>query len=613
MSLAAQSDQVIDSLEQAIITAATDQQRIGHYARLADLTVYNNPQKSLAYSLELLRLSQSLKNDFQIAEAYYKIGSAYWSIGDLAMALEHMQYSMPYLSPTENPDLYSRVYMRIGAIYSASDDNVKGIYYYNKAIPYFDLVGDNFIKFAIYSNIGKSLMDISYLDSAAYYFKEAYAQSSDIPQRFLPILLFNMADLQFQQNSLETSLQTLTVCDSLALAYGDLRSQIRVAQLRAEIALLQKDFPQAQAYILFATQEAEKTQVKELIAITHETYAKVLEELNQNDAAFQALKTSQLYFDSIQSVQAKNKLELYNFDESEQEKEELRKQQEISELKASNRQLIALAASVIALLMLAVAVTNIRRQQMIKKQNVNLKEKNILIEKQRAQLDYLNNFKSKVMGIMAHDMKGPLQSIFGIMDILNHQLMSPDELKEFIPHVNNQLSQVNLLLNNIFEWSKAGINEDYIKISKIDIHHLITESIQENQHTAESKKLKIVNNIPTELMAKADPNMIKVVIRNLFYNAIKYSNESGSITFDGVSQTNTIEISIADQGVGMSQETIEKLFSYDTESQQGTAKEIGTGFGLIVCKDFVQMNNGTITVSSERGKGSLFTITIPKA
>ena len=133
---------------------------------------------------------------------------------------------------------------------------------------------------------------------------------------------------------------------------------------------------------------------------------------------------------------------------------------------------------------------------------------------------------------------------------------------------------------------------------------------------ANNKKIQIVNNINKDIICKVDENMIITVFRNLVSNAVKFTNEGGAITVNSIidKEKNEIIVSISDNGIGMSEDIISKLFRIDNViKQKGTNDEIGTGLGLIICKEFVEKNNGRMWVESEVGKGSTFYFTVPSA
>ena len=168
------------------------------------------------------------------------------------------------------------------------------------------------------------------------------------------------------------------------------------------------------------------------------------------------------------------------------------------------------------------------------------------------------------------------------------------------------------LLENLLEWSRSQTGSIDFKPERFDISAVIKENLDLLQGLANNKKIKLVHESSNELMVNAHRYSINTVVRNLISNAIKFTPEGGSITITTESSS-IITVSVRDTGVGMAPSTVVKLFQLGSKiSTLGTAKEKGTGLGLILCKDFVEKNGGKIGVDSEEGVGSRFYFSIPR-
>ena len=229
-------------------------------------------------------------------------------------------------------------------------------------------------------------------------------------------------------------------------------------------------------------------------------------------------------------------------------------------------------------------------------------------------LNEINATKDNFFSIIAHDLKAPFNSLLGFSDLLinDYQELSDTSRLEYIKIIDNSLISVMKLLENLLEW--AGIQQGLIKINKqkLNLKTLITESIEPYLSNAISKGISVLIEVDDNVEFYADIYSIKVVTRNLFNNALKYTKDGGEIVFS-VSQNNkNIDIYIKDNGIGMSKEKLDKLFRIEeNQSTPGTKGEIGTGLGLILCVEFINRNNGQLFVESEVGKGTIFKITLP--
>jgi signal transduction histidine kinase len=168
------------------------------------------------------------------------------------------------------------------------------------------------------------------------------------------------------------------------------------------------------------------------------------------------------------------------------------------------------------------------------------------------------------------------------------------------------------LLENLLEWSRSQTGNIDFTPETVDLMEILTvnKTLLEGQARKKRIEINLQENEPHYV--RVHKNSVNTVVRNLVSNAIKFTAEGGFITVDIHKSGTQLSVSVADTGIGMSQEVIDKLFRLDKKySTNGTANEKGTGLGLILCKDFVEKNGGHITVKSEPGKGSVFTFSFP--
>ena len=229
-------------------------------------------------------------------------------------------------------------------------------------------------------------------------------------------------------------------------------------------------------------------------------------------------------------------------------------------------------------------------------------------------LEELNATKDKLFSIIGHDLKGPLNSLTSFSYLLLHHIdsISKDEIKMLSVDIDKSLKNLFNLLENLLEWSRSQTGSIDFKPEEFDLAVVLKENEELLKGQAQNKKITIINENKISLPVKVHRHSINTVVRNLLSNAIKFTNEGGSITLATEEKGNQFIISVTDTGVGMSPEEIQKLFLLGTKhSTLGTAKEKGTGLGLLLCKEFVEKNGGTIHVESKEGMGSRFYFTVP--
>lgn len=251
----------------------------------------------------------------------------------------------------------------------------------------------------------------------------------------------------------------------------------------------------------------------------------------------------------------------------------------------------------------------------LKKAKKTISLQNEELETHRKQLKALNASKDKFFSIIAHDLRNPIAGFLNLTEILssNFEVFSEKESKDFIGVMNQASIQLYNLLENLLQWSKSQTNSIIHEPKLISVKYMIENTIETLMVNIENKNLKININVDEKLVAFVDENMITTVIRNLISNAIKFSHPDGKIMLRCIQKEDLIEVSVIDNGVGIKKEDQEKLFRIDQNATTlGTSKERGTGLGLILCKEFIEKNNGKIWMESDFNKGSAFMFTIPR-
>ncbi len=227
----------------------------------------------------------------------------------------------------------------------------------------------------------------------------------------------------------------------------------------------------------------------------------------------------------------------------------------------------------------------------------------------------LNASKDKFFSIISHDLRSPFSALLGISGLLMDDFDSVDksELQEFIQAIEKTSRGVYNLLENLLDWSKIQTGRMEYMPKEFSLSVMAEEVKNLLETSAKSKKINLVSNIDESLKVYADMNMINTVLRNLTANAIKFTPANGIIEIAASRRENGVEVSVADSGIGISENDIKKLFRIDTTvTTLGTEGERGTGLGLILCKELVAKNNGEIFVASTIGKGTTFTFILPE-
>ncbi|MCI1778994.1 MAG: HAMP domain-containing histidine kinase [Bacteroidales bacterium] len=258
-------------------------------------------------------------------------------------------------------------------------------------------------------------------------------------------------------------------------------------------------------------------------------------------------------------------------------------------------------------------IINIRQksEDVLQIANAKLEDK---VSERTVELKETIKTKDKFFSILAHDLRSPFNGLLGLFDLLlnDPKAISEEEKRNILQSIYDSSKNLYNLLENLLMWSRTQTNRVELHPESIDLKSLIDADISILREQAGNKRISLVNDISVDTVVFADRNTMDTVFRNLISNAIKFTPEEGKVTVGFSHMGKKIRITVSDNGIGISKEKMAKLFKLDEKvSTSGTNNESGTGLGLILCKDFVELNNGRIFVESEIGKGSRFIVELP--
>lgn len=250
----------------------------------------------------------------------------------------------------------------------------------------------------------------------------------------------------------------------------------------------------------------------------------------------------------------------------------------------------------------------------VHERTLQIEEQNRLIVSKNQELNELNLTKDKFFSIIGHDLGNQFNIILGFLEVLvsDFKKLDAGKAEYHLNNIYNSAKHAYDLLENLLTWARMQTNLIAYNPQIFNVHSKITETLAMFEGASAKKNIKIDINGGNETFIYADVNMFSTVFRNLIANAIKFTYERGTISISTKKLENFCEISVSDNGVGISEENIQKIFSIDSKHKTpGTKGEKGTGLGLILCKEFIEKQHGKIWVESEPGKGSTFRFTLP--
>lgn len=588
-------------------------------------------------------------------------GAYYMNLGHYPEALSYFKRCLAESIELEFEDKAATCRLNIGSILTATGDRIRGLRYLLDALDYYERKNDTKIQARILNNIALNYHFWKDYDRALQF----YERTRQINQKLndtigLAIVLNNIGEIYKDKGDNQEAInyyqQVVALADSSHLsdmykAYGWIGL--------AETYLNTGNYRESDRYVGLALSFFEEAQMQEGIATAFLILSQISYKLNYNEqalvqidrclnisincgiidlqqqatkikseiqekfgnyrAAYESLKSYAIITDTLYSQERTR-----NFSEIRAELEMTQKQNEIELLQKDNqikdlqirRQksgAIIMTLAIIFLFVISLFLLYYIKSR--KRANDMLTEKSHQISEQHQELVKANETKDKFMSIIGHDLRNPIGAFKDVVgQLADFPDMFPDELRQqIINELRDEAESTYFLLDNLLSWAKSQKNSISFKPERLDILAFINNNLHLNVSASERKKINISTEIEGSPEAYADHNMVSLIMRNLLSNAIKFTPNGGSIAIRAKETNPTISIEVEDTGIGIPPSDLPRLFSpTDHLSTYGTNHEKGSGLGLLLCKEFVELNGGQINVHSVQGKGSCFCFTLKK-
>lgn len=229
----------------------------------------------------------------------------------------------------------------------------------------------------------------------------------------------------------------------------------------------------------------------------------------------------------------------------------------------------------------------------------------------------LNYQKDKMFSIIAHDLRGPIGNFRSMLEVLitNQETLNREYINDVLEDIKETAGSTFSLLENLLLWARSQMQDIDYELDVFDMNDVIVENLMLLNESAKNKSIELINDLQHGIHVYADRNMTSTVIRNLISNAIKFTHTNGKIIISSgqnITDKKMASFSVSDNGIGISEQSLKEIFAKKTGPiESGTNNEKGSGLGLMLCKEFIEQQGGTITVESKKGKGSIFTFTLP--
>lgn len=525
--------------------------------------IQNHSAKALGWLLQAVRLAEDIKDERSIADINYKIALVYGQVDDWQHAIEYAERSKAYAERAGDKRMLMIVYNNLGALYGQKGDYTKALEVLHKArsLVYDEVTARTLPD--IYQNLGSAYREVNKFDLARIYLDSALTLRVEAGyQKGISGVCAGIADLLIREKKFEEALSYLNRSTEIATqAHDDVALYENYVLLHKIYTGLGKYKDAAILFDKILNLQEARENAEERVHVERTSMAMQLHEVEDE------MKTLQIEKDA--QTQQRNAF---------------------------------IGFSIITLAFVVFAVIGI----------VKIRTANQELLEQKAELAATNDTKDKMFAVISHDLRSPLNSIIGSLELLEHGRLSEDEQRHLVNSLHLSATATLETLDNLLQWGSGQFKRQETRQEAVDVNMLAEQTRKLLTNVASHKSVKLVQKIDDLCIARFDKSQLAFILRNLLVNAIKFSHEGQHVELLGRKEDGRIILQVKDYGVGMSDEVRSKLFNpKDRVIERGTAGERGVGLGLVLIHEFLEKNQGHISVTSEEGKGSCFEVNIP--
>jgi two-component system, sensor histidine kinase and response regulator len=590
--------------------AKTDREKLDLISQLVRVIHYSDSAQK--YYPEAIRLARVVGDVELEAQNLNRLGVYYRNMNLQEDALKLYEEALSISRAANIPVQIGHSLNNIGQIFFYQDQFQESLNYYQEGESKFLEIGDKEGLAYNYNGMSLVLAAIGDLENALITINKAIKiREEQGNERQLTVSKFNRADILMSMGDFTSAEPDIINLYEYGMANDKIRA-INALEKLVELKFKTYRFSNAielakEAMML----HEEKPYSESMIEIYQMLYRYYYDRGNTSESKkyLDLLEKERI---NLSEVKTKNYLAGLTIKKQKDEIVSLQREKELMAINNKFKLYLSFVLFLLAFAMFVVFSIYYRYYHKEKQNLIHLKEKQKQIEAQTVELDRLNIIKDKIFSILAHDLKAPLDSLWGMVKLIDEENLSQSEFEEYLPIISQNLGNNSMLLENLLIWSRSQMRGMNVQLSRLNLHKLVEENIRFLLSSGYYKGQIVENYIEEDIEVEADKNMIDIVFRNLLTNALKFTREGDQIIVDIKESQNVYTVCVSDQGTGISEEGLKKLFGKDFHTTNGTHQEKGTGLGLILTKELIQKNKGRIWAESTLGSGSTFCFTLPK-
>lgn len=587
---------------------ALSNEMVDQYNHVSFKYLFDKPDSCLMYADSALQLANRQQYTIGVVRALSNMAKGYYVRGSYDSSLSCSDRALRVCEPLHDSVGMQINYNNLGLIYIGHEQMQEAAVEFKKSLAIAIDLHDTAQVVTTYFNLAVCYDETNNLDSALLLLQRAIALDNKNGSHRITAMAYNrMGKTKFLQHNYTEAIQWYQRLLGYT-AYKDDWEYTFANTGLAEVYYALKDYTKAINYGLQGYTIAHKMNAKWDTEQALTVLAKAYAATGDYKSAYEYEAMDRLYKDSLVN-ESKNEVVGYmRLQQKEAVNAELLKQNELKSQQIRTTWLYNIGISVVALALVVSVILLYRNYKAKALLSIQLQEKNSNIE-------HLNRMKDQLFAVVSHDLRGPVGSLLQTLELVIDDVLPQEQQRYLLENLHKQVTVSNQMLNNLLTWAATQRNGITAHIEKIAPGEIIKEVISVFETLAAKKSIDIVLDRAGETPLLADGNQFRIIIQNIVGNAIKFTPNGGNIKIYYTTRAGYTMVNVQDNGEGMSGEKQARLFKSfgSVVSTFGTAREKGAGIGLMIVKEFVLQNNGQLSLTSEEGKGTTFSVSFASA
>lgn len=608
--------QKFDSAQTALETAADLEPGTPLQTKITNLlaTAYRyrgDNQKAIELYKEALALVDTTADSRTAAGIAQNMGDAYMNLGARGQAFSQYNKAIAFGEIAQDSLFLATSLNNIGESHNSSEDFEEASYYLERAMKISRDIGFRPGLLRVYLNLGNTRSGQSRFQEAESLYTEALNLSGDIRPDTPPVQIqYNLGELYNRMENYEKAERYFRISLDNSMKLGIPQGIYYNSAGLGNLEIARGNTSQAIDFYDRALDIARKLNNPSFLKTAHEKLYELRKGLGEYSLALNHIEHFTAISDSLTTWEKEKMLADYQTRLDVQRKDQMNstlqaeKARQEAQLQLQRWMLLLGGLVIVITLLSAILLYRSNRE----KNRINRK-----LKEQKRDLQEANAVKNKLFSIVAHDLRSPLSALTGMLELVREEALSEEEMRELFTEMEFSLQQNMNIMENLLVWAKQQMSGLQLDIRPLKAGEIVDEIVGAHTFNARHKNITLENDIEEDFSVLGDYDLVELVMRNLISNSLKFSNPGDQITVSASVKEDKAVFQVRDNGIGIPEEIQTNLFANGVNSRKGTHDEKGSGLGLNLCKEFVEMQGGRIYFESIEREGTAFYFTLPLA